>query len=203
MFFFSLNYPNASLPGSCFKLVQIVQPCSKGDVYEYLKVFVNKVRTQIVEQSPYILVSFNGTKMESGHISRQINATWQKAGVYGEEKPVRNTSCTIFRKSASTAALEHNPEASKDVADLLLHSETTQKKYYDVRRRELSTARGAKHVGNLLQHMTIDPFGSPRRKWSAEEIEEVERLFKNCISTRMVTMETYFNLLAGIPPRKI
>ncbi|XP_057304437.1 uncharacterized protein LOC130641583 [Hydractinia symbiolongicarpus] len=191
-------------------------------IYDYMKIFVDSVRSQVIGQSPYLFVSFNGGQMDSGHISRQINASWQKAGVYGGDKPARNLTCTIFRKSASTAVLEHHPQGSKDVADLLLHSEKTQKKYYDVRRRELSTARGAKCVGNLLRYKAVDPesspvrektcveaIDSPRRKWSADEIKEVEQVFnaeikKGFVSLNLVVeKESYFNLLCGIPNRKI
>ena len=201
----------------------------QNHVFRYLKIFVEKIRPQIIGSSPYAFVSFNGVQMTSGQISKQINATWQRAGVYGDMKvPNRNVSCTILRKSASTAVLEHNPEVSKDVADLLAHSEKTQQRYYNVRRRELSTARGAQHVGNLLRYKTINPDDkggimnnepmsatkpvtsiSPKKKWTPDEIKEIETLFADNIKEEMVTMEMVnvmkcdFQLLKGIPLRKI
>lgn len=130
----------------------------KKHVFRYLSVFVENVRNQIVGNSTHIFVSFNGLQMGSGSISKQLNENWRRAGVYGNsDAPTRNVSTTILRKSSTTAVLEHHPEVSKDVADLLLHSENTQKKYYDVRRREISSARGAKHVGNLLRFGSIYP----------------------------------------------
>lgn len=156
--------------------------------------------------------------MGSGSISKQLNENWRRAGVYGNsDAPTRNVSTTILRKSSSTAVLEHLPEVSKDVADLLLHSENTQKKYYDVRRREISSARGAKHVGNLLRFGSIYPgkecppsvaperphtvapesqpssvqysSASPRRKWSDAEIDEIKLIFADNIREKLVTMD--------------
>lgn len=193
----------------------------KKHLYDYLKIFVSKARSQIRSSAQNVFVTFNGTQMESGQISRQINSTWQRAGVYGENRPSRNLTCTMFRKSASTAVLEHNPECGKDVADLLLHSEKTQKKHYDVRRRELSTARGASHVGNLLRFKSVTSpkkmklnnsdiqVGSPRRKWTDNEIEEIEKLFADSIKEEMVTMEIVramsadFKYLNDVPLKKI
>ena len=129
----------------------------KEHMHRYLKIFIEKARPQIIGISPYVFVSFTGAQMTSGQIRKQINSTWQRAGVYSDTKvPNRNITCTILRKSASTVVLEHNPEVAKDVADLLAHSEKTQRKYYNVRRCELSTARVAQYVGNLLRYKTID-----------------------------------------------
>ena len=77
--------------------------------------------------------------------------------------------------------LEHNPSASTKVANLLAHSEKTQRKYYNAHRMDLSTARGASHVSSLLRYSkkgmemssacTDVVASSPKKQWSkADEI---------------------------------
>ena len=211
----------------------------KPHIFRYMKIFVEKVRRQVIGFSPHVFTSFNGKQMSSGQVSKQINATWQRAGVYGDSNvPSRNVTCTILRKSASTAVLEHNPEVAKDVAELLLHSEKTQRKYYNSRRRELSTARGAQYVGNLLRYRTINPearndtcqveempvkemegdeksknqsgyVGSPKKKWSQDELDEIKLLFADNLKEEAITMtmvkvmEEDFKMLKSVPLRKI
>ena len=102
-------------------------------VFSYMKIFVDNVRTLIPDSvlSKVVFVSFNGKAMESGAISKQLNSVWRRAGVYQDMKvaPKRNMTTTMFRKSIST-----------EVANLLAHSEKTQRKYYNARRMDLSTA---------------------------------------------------------------
>ena len=156
-------------------------------IFEYLKIFVDAVRC------PQVFLSFTGQQMASGAISKQINAMWQRAGVYGDtaEPPKCNMNCTIFRKSASTAVLEHRPE----VASLLAHSEKTQRKYYNARRRDLSTALGAGSVNQLLRHdsqtFQVNNIDSPNTKncWSDEERAEIQCLFKREIDEESITMD--------------
>jgi len=47
--------------------------------------------------------------------------------------------------------LEHKPEVSRQVADLLAHGTGAQGKYYDRRRRHKSSAIGALNVGKLFR----------------------------------------------------
>lgn len=66
-------------------------------IYDYMKILVDRVRSQIIGQSLYLFVSFNSGQMDSGHISQQINASWKKERVYGDEKPARNLTCITLR----------------------------------------------------------------------------------------------------------
>ena len=139
--------------------------------------------------------------MESGAISKQLNSVWRRAGVYQDMKvaPKRNMTTTMFRKSISTAVLEHNRSASTEVANLLAHSEKTQRKYYNARRMDLSTARGASHVSSLLRYCkkgvemssacTDVVASSPKKQWSKAEIDEIKKLFPDEVLSGIVSKE--------------
>ena len=43
-------------------------------IFEYLKIFVDAVRSQLPGNSPQVFLSFTGQQMASGAISKQINA---------------------------------------------------------------------------------------------------------------------------------
>ena len=185
----------------------------KPHIYAYLNIFVNNVRNNlpVIVDGNRVFLSYNGVLMESGAISKQLNSMWQRSGVYNDMQapPSRNMTTTIFRKSVSTAVLEHRPAASGDVANLLAHSEKTQRKHYNARRMDMSTSKGAHHVESLLRYGASSGTHSPKKSWSEEEVREIKDLFQEQIDKKNITIEmieskrTEFVKLQYIPARKI
>lgn len=202
-------------------------------VFQNLLIFIRHIRSRIPGNDPHVFVTYTGRSMTSGEISTQLNSIWQRSEVYGSDtKPPNNISCTQFRKSISTLILEHNPEVGQPVADLLAHGTATQGKYYDVRRRDKSSAIGAFNVGKMFRSQVTsavdtthvkqessedtkisptDETSSPsRRKWSIPEIKEIQSLFSDLITTAekfslsdVSKVGEKFVVLKDIPIKKI
>ena len=201
-------------------------------VYNNLLLFIRHVRSQIPGNDPHTFLTFTGRSMTSGEISTQLNSIWQRSKIYGSDQKPTNITCTQFRKSISTLILEHKPEVGRPVADLLAHGTATQGKYYDVRRRDISSAIGALNVGRMFRSKITsaidthahtkesnkdikisptDETASPsRRKWSISEIEEIQSLFPDLIGSQekfsladVSKVGTSFNELKDIPIKKI
>jgi len=163
--------------------------CLQEHLFNNLKIFVRHVRSLLPGNDPHVFLTSMGRKITSGEVSTQLNSIWQRSGVYGSTpRPKKNISCTQFRKSASTMVLEHKPEVSRQVADLLAHGTGAQEKYYDCRRRHKSSAidtiQKQESVEESGNSPTVEiPTSSPsRRQWSIPEIEEIQLLFSNLIS---------------------
>ena len=139
----------------------------KPSLYNHLKIFVEVSMNMIPGKDPHVFKSFNGRQLCSGEVSKQLDSVWQSA--HQNEKPKR-INCTTFRKSISTLVLELDPSSSSDVANLLAHGKPTQEKYYDVRRRDKSSAKGPRQFQGSIP-------SSPRKQWSTIETNELKELF--------------------------
>lgn len=125
--------------------------------------------------------------MTPGEVSKQLNTTWKRLDVYGEAAPPkRNITRTMLQKYVSTHCLDEDPEASEPATDLLAHSQTTQRKYYNVRKQELSSGIEAHHVGNISRGTS--PSSPSRKKWS-DKVEELKSVFSKHIEKKLITLE--------------
>jgi len=108
-------------------------------LYSWLSIFVKYVRIQITKRTTgcaqYLFLSWTGQQLESGQITRAIQASWNKAGLGSD------ISCTLMRKSAVSSIHQQHPEQAANLADLLCHSkETAAKSYRRVQRQHTSVA---------------------------------------------------------------
>ena len=197
----------------------------KPSLYNHLKIFVEVSMNMIPGKDPHIFKSFNGRQLSSGEVSKQLDSVWQSAhqSVQRNEKPKR-INCTTFRKSISTLVLEHDPSSSSDVANLLAHGKPTQEKYYDVRRRDKSSAKGASTISRIfknrssnltdqtLQSTSSAPSipSSPRKRWSTIETNELKELFSDLLKEEsdftlqtIKDKENHFQYLKDVPCKKI
>ena len=112
--------------------------CVSDILYRHLNLFIERIRSQVASNSPNVFVSYYGKALNSGAISKQINSTWQRAGIYGDNKPPlkKNISSNIFRKSGSTIIEDENSEGARFLASLLTHSEAISKKHYRLTEKE-------------------------------------------------------------------
>ncbi|XP_057303076.1 uncharacterized protein LOC130639620 [Hydractinia symbiolongicarpus] len=113
-------------------------------VFDWLSLFVNKIRSQISVCCPYVFTSWSGKHMGSGAISRQLHSLWLKAGIYAlTDKLPKNLSCTILRKSASTGIREAETGFYAESAAAMSHSIQTAETHY-VNRKKLNQSKQGK-----------------------------------------------------------
>ena len=180
--------------------------CMDVILFEQLKTFIMKIRSQIVCDVDNVFVSYYGKKMASGAISGQLNSIWQKAGVYGENvpPPKRNMSSNIFRKSGSTITEEHAPESGKFVASLLGHSEATSKRNYRLIEKQKYALKGTGQLHSLFRSKDTSRF-----VWSADMETELKEIFESNIKKKTISIEDVrsvsdsFNLLKELTERQI
>ena len=196
----------------------------KEHVFNNLKLFVRLVLPGIQGKDNFVFKTFFGRQMSSGEVSTQLNSLWMRADVYDHDQtPTKNISCTMFRKSISTMSLEKQPEGSGAVADLLAHNSSTQAKYYDIRRRDKSSARGAYNICNLwksppspsAEDVTTKPpipdqITPSRKQWDQSEIDEVWEIFgalknseENFGIVDIIKMKSEFIHLKTLPMKKV
>ena len=191
--------------------------CVTDILYRHLKLFIEKIRSQVASDLPNVFVSYYGKALNSGAISKQINSTWQRAGVYGDNKPPlkKNISSNIFRKSGSTIIEDENPEGARYVASLLTHSEATSKKHYRLTEKEKFALRGTSELEKTFSKRTsIDCASSvvskkSRFEWSSAEVSELKTVFNEYINAKTIQMDTVrslrgkLNLLCDLSGQRI
>ena len=110
--------------------------CLTVQHFNYLKLYVDRVRPTFPVESERIFLSWKGKEMCSGAVSENINRIWRQAGVYGDrEPPKKKMGATVIRRSVTTLIHKNDPENAQVVADLLAHSVTTARKTY--RRKQM------------------------------------------------------------------
>ena len=165
--------------------------CLTKHKFRYLELFVNQVRPKVGSNCQNVFITWNGMKMESGAVSRQINSIWKRSGVYGDKAPPKKNLCTtVICKSVTTLVHEYDESNAQPVADLLGHNLGTAKKIYRIRNREKQALKGSSAIANAWynsgsQSATLEGMSPPlvsqspeshklRQPWSSEEVEEVK-----------------------------
>ena len=201
----------------------------KQHIFNNLKIFVKFVLPlQLPGEVNHVFKKFFGRHMSSGEVSTQLNSLWMQADVFENDKvPTKkiyiNISCTLFRKLIS---LERQPEGSAALADLLVHNSSTQGKYFNVRRRNKSSARGALNISNLWKSCSStsspaknvatksllipDPTIFSRKQWEQIEIDEVWEIFDTLIKSAenfglndIIKVKSHFILLKNLDMKSL
>jgi len=87
----------------------------------------------------------NGERMESGQITRALQATWKKANL--SDKITR----TLVRKSAVSAVHQEAPGMAGNLADLMCHRTATAERCYRAVNREKTCVAGAKALSEQFR----------------------------------------------------
>ena len=173
--------------------------CISIQTYNFLKIFVTKVRSKIGSDAPNVFVSWSGSAMESGAVSRQINSIWVRSGVYGDNAPPKKNICTtVIRKSVTTLVHDKFEHNAQPVADLLAHDLQTAKKIYRVKNREKQAVSGSRAIAQAWQlpsmAETHGDYAVPydpillRQAWKPKEEEQLREIFSDIIKSKAVTM---------------
>ena len=123
-------------------------------VYAWLKLFMTKILPQISSHSGsssagYAFLTANGQPMESGQITRALQATWKKANLSDK------ITCTLVRKSAVTAVHQEAPGMAPNLADLMGHRTATAERCYRVVNREKTCVAAAKTLSEVTGRSEI------------------------------------------------
>ena len=172
--------------------------CISIQTYNFLKIFVTKVRSKIGSDAPNVFVSWSGSSMESGAVSRQINSIWVRSGVYGDNAPPKKNICTtVIRKSVTTLVHDKYEHNAQPVADLVAQ---TAKKIYRIKNREKqAVSAGSRAVTQAWQLPSMaemqDDSAVPsdpillRQPWKPKEEEQLREIFSDIIKSKAVTMK--------------
>ena len=103
--------------------------------FNIMKVYIEKVRSQVSTDIDNVIISWTGGPMKSGDISKRLHNLWLKAGIFNDRDIPKNLSANIIRKSTSTGVRASNAGGYQSVADLMAHSLSTAEKHYYMRNR--------------------------------------------------------------------
>ena len=150
--------------------------------FKWLGIYVEKIRPQVKPKVDNVFVSWNGLALEPGHISRQIDSLWIKAGIYNNDPSRRKLSCNLIRKSTSTGIRDNEMGLYQETADLMSHSLKTAGMVYAIRDKQMTAAAAARNVRQYFnvrseinqsadeKECSVEEEGLPgKKKWSVEE----------------------------------
>ena len=161
--------------------------------FNYLRLFVEKLRPQVNPINDNIMLSWSGRKMRSGAVSKQLHSLWSKAGIFDNKVITKKLSCNIVRKSTSTGLRETKTGNYQEVADLMTHSLDTAKKHYHIRSKQLSATTAGAVIGKYFGLRSESPTKiqedktpprSPKHVWTPYETVLLESVFAEELKDR-------------------
>ena len=125
-----------------------------ASLYQYTQIFVNKFRNQLdgvnTSGDSAVFLSVTGKKLTSSQVGSQIGSCWGK--VFGME--TSSGGATAFRKAAVSAVHEYREDMRSDLADLMVHKQSTADRYYLLRNKGNSAVRTSKELTKIMRHGT-------------------------------------------------
>ena len=156
--------------------------CLPSRVFKLLECYVQNFRPENAGQAGPVFTSSKGKALESGGVSKQINALWKRSGVYGDSVPPhKNVGTTVIRKSVTTLVHDQLADKAQHVADLLTHNLETAKQHYRIKNRQQQALKGAAAIDEVM-----------RRKitaWKEGEVHMLCRVFGDVLAKKSVTMD--------------
>ena len=139
--------------------------------YEWLKVFVLKIRKQLPCRDENVFLSWTGKAQASGAISGRLHNLWVKVGIFDDVNSKR-LSCNTIRKTCNTSLRETGSKRLQEAADLMAHSLQTAQTNYFMRKMEKAAVHGSEAIQSHFYATKTPP-----KKWSKEEEQHLERVF--------------------------
>lgn len=90
-----------------------------------------------------VLLSWTGSKLESGQISTIINTAWKKGGMEG------HVLSTIFLKSAVASVHQNHKEMKSQLADLMEHKESTATRFYHLHEKQGTCLQAGRNLPKI------------------------------------------------------
>ena len=167
--------------------------------YSWLQIFVTSARKQLHNiKDSNVFLSWSGSAMKSGDVSKRIHTLWCKAGIFDNRDLSKNLSCNIIRKSTSTGMRESGTGKYQEIADLMAHSKSTANNHYFLRKQEKSAATATSLIRSHF-YADLDPLvASPKRKkWDESELNTLSTVLSKVDS---VTKENITDVVESLPP---
>ena len=170
--------------------------------FECLKIYVEKARTSRATNSDTVFLSNTGNAIKSGDVSKRIHSLWVNAGIF-KSAPVKNLSCNIIRKSASSGTREEGTGHYQEIADHMGHSKETAEEHYFTRKMQISSKVGGKLIRDNFYGSTTQ--ASPRKVWTQSEEKLIENRFTKLkdVSLREVREKVGVLNELNVTPRKL
>jgi site-specific recombinase XerD len=185
-----------------------------ASLYSYTQIFIEKLRNHLegvsTDGDSAVFLSVTLKKMTSSHVGSQIGSCWGK--VFGKEAVLGGA--TAFRKAAVSAVNEHNEDMCGDLANLMVHKQSTADRYYLLQSKGKSAVKTSKELTRIMRSSGVeddetaekeskasgrDGSESRRHKWTSAEIAELETAFSSNIDSRSITMEQVKKTVKRIP----
>ena len=129
-----------------------LKPCE----FQWLMIFVRKVRSQIITTHENIFLSWSGLPMDSGAISTQLASLWRKAGLNSRDGLGKRRLCaTVVRQTAVTGVRSDGATNLQQVADLMGHSLSTAEKHYHLRAKKEAAGKGSNSIRKVYISVVI------------------------------------------------
>lgn len=200
-----------------------------ASLYQYTKIFIEKFRNELdgvnTDGDSAVFLSVNQKKLTSSQVGSQIGSCWGK--VFGRETSLGGA--TAFRKAAVSAVHECREDMRGDLANLMVHKQSTADRYYLLQNKGKSAVRTSKELTRIMRHgadnkstnnateddesavsETSEKQGSSgRHKWTSTQVSELKCAFSPHIVRQLITMEDVRKTvseapaLKGIPLKKI
>ncbi len=125
-----------------------------ASLYQYTQIFVDKFRNQLdggnTSGDSAVFLSVTAKKLTSSQVGSQIGSCWGK--VFGRE--TSSGGATAFRKAAVSAVHEYREDMRSDLADLMVHKQSTTDQYYLLQNKGKSAVRTSKELTKIMRHGT-------------------------------------------------
>ncbi|XP_028414073.1 uncharacterized protein LOC114537140, partial [Dendronephthya gigantea] len=167
-----------------------------ASLYRYTKIYIQKFRNRLADvntdkDSPVFLTS-NQKKMKSSQVETSMGGA------------------TAFRKAAVSAVHEQNEDLRGDLADLMVHKQSTADHYYLLKNKGKSAVRTSNELAkimrssgqaNMEENTDTLQVENPeqRHKWTPNEILELGSAFSEHIKRKSITLRQVKEITKGIP----
>lgn len=188
-----------------------------ASLYKYTQIFIKNFRNCLgdvsIDGDSPVFLSVNQRKMMSSQVGAQIGSCWGK--VFGKETSLGGA--TAFRKAAVSAVHESNEEMRGDLADLMVHKQSTADRYYLLRNKGKSAVKTSKELAKIMRsggtnepekfaendvppsRQSPSENQSGRCKWTSAEINELRSAFSSHINRKSVTIEQVRGTVKNVP----
>ena len=100
--------------------------------------------------------------------------------------PPRNMTLSCIRKSATTGTRKSGLRHEKKVAVLMAHDVSTANKHCDLVARKASAMKGSQIISSYFDGASSGT--KKKQEWLDEQVEQLKKVFKACISERKLIM---------------
>jgi hypothetical protein len=195
-------------------------------LHRYIHIYIAKFRNRLgnvdTDANAPLFLSWNRSKMKSSQVGTQIGSCWGK--VFG--KKTSSGGATAFRKAAVSAVHESNEDLRGDLANLMVHKQSTADRYYLLKSKGKSAVKTSQELSKIMRtttsctvtHDTEKNTGSKsndneessskellsgqlsgRHKWTSDEISVLNTAFSLQLKQKSISMEEVRAIIKNQP----